>query len=115
MLQVTTALAFLLLGIGQAETSSLEQCKRLFASPAFDCGCVAKFMQARFDPIEMEIVLKFWAVNVDNVRYRDDILEELYSRYASHAITEALISFNLVRVQLFTECPASQPDRDYGF
>jgi hypothetical protein len=117
MLRVTTALAFLLFGVsnGQAQTTSLEQCRTLFASPAFDCGCVAGFMQERFDPVESEIVLKFWAVTVDKGRYRDGILAELYRRHGSPTITEALFRFNLVRVQLFTNCPASQPDRDYGF
>jgi hypothetical protein len=117
MLHVTTALAFLLLGIssGQAETTNLERCRELFASPTFDCGCVAGFMETRFNSTERDIILKFWAVHVDKVRHRDGVLDELYQRHGSHAITDALFQFNLLRVQLFTECPASQPDRDYGF
>jgi hypothetical protein len=117
LLRIKTALILLLFAVGgcRAETSNMEQCRALFASPGFDCGCVVEFMQPRFNPIEREIILKFWAVSADAGGRRDDVLDELYRRLGSRAITDALFLFNLVRVQLFTACPASQPGPDYGF
>lgn len=117
MLRINTALVLLLLAVSSrhAETSNMEQCRTLFANPAFDCGCVVGFMQPRFNPTEREIILKFWAVSAEGDGRRDDVLDELSRRLGSRAITDALFLFNLVRVQLFTACPESQPGRDYGF
>ena len=117
MLRVTTIIALLVLGIGrgQAEDSDIAQCKALFTKPGFDCACVTGFLQPRLNTTEREVVLKFWAVTLDSDRRRAGLLEELYQRHGSPAITAALFRFNLLRVQLFTACPAAQPDSDYGF
>jgi hypothetical protein len=117
MPRVAIALAFLLLAGStcRAETPELEQCRKLFASPTFDCGCVAGFMKPRFNPIERKIILTFWGANVDRRRYQDSDLDSLYEHHGSRSITEALYRFNLVRVQLFTECPGTAPDADYGY
>jgi hypothetical protein len=117
MLRVTIVLAMLVLGISdsRADHSDVEQCRALFTKPGFDCACVTGFMEPRLSPTEREIVLKFWAVSLDRDRLRAGLLEELYRRHGSPAITTALFRFNLIGVRLLMACPSSQPDGDYGF
>lgn len=98
-----------------AEGSLAQKCRALFDDPKFDCICATNFIEPRFSGAEAKLLLKVWAFNEDQVRYKASERDLLYARHGSSALNRVLYRFNLVRYELFLQCPSVWPDWDYGF
>ena len=90
----------------------LGKCKTIFADPEFDCSCVTHFLDTRLPNKESDIVLTVWALSIDRTRDHSGDVDSLYLKYGVLRIDAVLYRFNRMRMDLFMNCPAAEPEED---
>jgi hypothetical protein len=103
-LLIAMAVVSTLAGGAQAQEDGLEaDCRNLLHSSVFDCGCTAKFLEDHMRGEHADIMLRLWAYGVDGDTRRSEV-HDLYLRYGSKTISDAVMNFHRHRDLLRRYC-----------
>jgi hypothetical protein len=93
-----------------ADSSLLARCRQLFASPSFDCECVAKHLDPNLGLVEAEIALEAWSLSLRGAQESSRDFEVLYHRHTISEVNRALFHFLFTRTELLMKCPQAGPE-----
>jgi hypothetical protein len=101
---IAMAMVTALAGGAQAQEDGLEaECRNLLHGSAFNCGCTAKFLEDHIRGEHADIMLKLWAYGVNGGTRRSEVYD-LYLRYGSKTISDAVMNFHRHRDLLRRYC-----------
>ena len=91
-------------GIAQAQEDRIEaDCRNLLQRSVFNCGCTAEFLEDHLGGEQADILLRLWAYGENGGNRHDEMLD-LYTRYGSEKISDAVMNFHRHRDDLRRYC-----------
>ena len=91
-------------GIAQAQEDRIEaECRNLLQRSVFNCGCTAEFLEDHLGGEQADILLRLWAYGENGGNQHDEMLD-LYTRYGSEKISDAVMNFHRHRDDLRRYC-----------
>jgi len=91
-------------GIAQAQEDRIEaECRNLLQRSVFNCGCTAEFLEDHLGGEQADILLRLWAYGENRGNQHDEMLD-LYTRYGSEKISDAVMNFHRHRDDLRRYC-----------
>ena len=92
-----------LAGVAQAQEDRVEaECRNLLHRSVFNCGCTAEFLEDHLGSEQADILLRLWTYG-ENGGDHDEMLD-LYTRYGSEKISDAVMNFHRHRDDLRRYC-----------
>ena len=92
-----------LAGVAQAQEDRVEaECRNLLHRSVFNCGCTAEFLEDHLGSEQADILLRLWTYG-ENGGDHDEMLD-LYTRYGSEKISDAVMNFHRRRDLLRRYC-----------
>jgi hypothetical protein len=92
-----------LAGVAQAQEDRVEaECRNLLHRSVFNCGCTAEFLEDHLGSEQADILLRLWTYG-ENGGGHDEMLD-LYTRYGSEKISDAVMNFHRHRDDLRRYC-----------
>ncbi len=93
-----------LAGVAQAQEDRVEaECRNLLHRSVFNCGCTAEFLEDHLGSEQADILLRLWTYG-ENGGGRNDEMLDLYRRYGSEKISDAVMNFHRHRDLLRRYC-----------
>ena len=98
------AIVSTLAGVAQAQEDRVEaECRSLLHRSVFNCGCTAEFLEDHLDSQQADILVRLWTYGENGDNKHDEMLD-LYTRYGSEKISEAVMNFHRHRDGLRRYC-----------
>jgi hypothetical protein len=93
-----------LAGVAQAQEDRVEaECRHLLHRSVFNCGCTAEFLEDHLGSEQADILLRLWTYGENGGSQHDEMLD-LYARYGSEKISDAVMNFHRHRDLLRRYC-----------
>jgi len=93
-----------LAGVAQAQEDRVEaECRNLLHRFVFNCGCTAEFLEDHLGSEQAEILLRLWIYGENGGGQHGEMLD-LYARYGSEKISDAVMNFHRHRDDLRRYC-----------
>src|SRR6516165_1574311 len=100
---IAMAMVSIFAGIAQAQEDRIEaECRNLLHRSVFNCGCTAEFLENHLGSEQADILLRLWTYG-ENGGDHDEMLD-LYTRYGSEKISDAVMNFHRHRDDLRRYC-----------
>ena len=100
---IAMAMVSTLAGVAQAQEDRVEaECRNLLHRSVFNCGCTAEFLEDHLGSEQADILLRLWTYG-ENGGDHDEMLD-LYTRYGSEKISDAVMNFHRRRDLLRRYC-----------
>src|SRR5262249_296252 len=104
LMAMAIAMVSTVTGIVQAQEDRVEaECRDLFHRSVFNCGCTAEFLEDHLGGEQADILLRLWTYGENGGGQHDEMLD-LYRRYGSEKISEAVMNFHHHRDDLRRYC-----------
>ena len=88
------AMVAIFAGIAQAQEDRIEaECRNLLHRSVFNCGCMAEFLENHLGGEQADILLRLWTYGENGGGQHNEMLD-LYTRYGSEKISDAVMSFH---------------------
>jgi hypothetical protein len=101
---MAAAMAATLAGGAQAQEDRLEaECRNLLHRSVFNCGCTAEFLENHLGGEQADILLRLWTYG-ENGGGQHNEMHDLYTRYGSDKISDAVMNFHRHRDLLRRYC-----------
>src|SRR5215469_3705098 len=101
---IAMAMVSTLAGVAQAQEDRVEaECRNLLHRSVFNCGCTAEFLEDHLGSEQADILLRLWTYG-ENVSGQHDEMLDLYRRYGSEKISDAVMNFHRHRYHLRRYC-----------
>ena len=98
------AMVSAVVGIAQAQEDRIEaECRNLLHRSVFNCGCMAEFLENHLGGEQADILLRLWTYGENGGGQHNEMLD-LYTRYGSDKISDAVMSFHRHRDDLRRYC-----------
>ena len=98
------AMVSTLASIAQAQEDRIEaECRNLLHRSLFNCGCTAEFLEDHLDAEQADILLRPCTYGENGGGQHDEMLD-LYRRYGSEKISDAVMNFHRHRDHLRRYC-----------
>ena len=113
------AMVSIFAGIAQAQEDRIEaECRNLLHRSVFNCGCTAEFLENHLGGEQADILLRLWTYGENGGGQHNEMLD-LYTRYGSDKISDAVMNFHRHRDLLRRYCaqgdgPRSRISRGTG-
>src|SRR5215831_3622631 len=93
-----------LAGVAQAQEDRVEaECREFLHRFVFNCGCTAEFLEDHLGSEQADILLRLWTYGENGGSQHDEMLD-LYARYGSEKISDAVMNFHRRRDLLRRYC-----------
>src|SRR5262249_1172119 len=80
--------------VAQAQEDRVEaECRHLLHRSVFNCGCTAEFLEDHLGSEQADILLRLWTYG-ENVSGQHEEMLDLYRRYGSEKISDAVMNFH---------------------
>ena len=90
--------------VAQAQEDRVEaECRHLLHRSVFNCGCTAEFLEDHLGSEQADILLRLWTYGENGGSQHDEMLD-LYRRYGSEKISDAVMNFHRHRDLLRRYC-----------
>lgn len=104
LIAMAMAMVSTVASIAQAQEDRVEaECRSLLHRSVFNCGCTAEFLEDHLDSEQADILLRLWTHGENGGGQHDEMLE-LYRRYGSEKISDAVMNFHRHRDDLRRYC-----------
>jgi hypothetical protein len=104
LIAIAMAMVSTVAGNAQAQEDRVEaECRNLLHRSVFNCGCTAEFLEDHLGGEQADILLRLWAYG-ENGRNQHDEMLDLYTRYGSEKISDAVMNFHRHRDLLRRYC-----------
>jgi hypothetical protein len=104
LIAMAIAMVSTVAGIAQAQEDRIEaECRNLLQRSVFNCGCTAEFLEDHLGGEQADILLRLWAYGENGGNQHDEMLD-LYTRYGSEKISDAVMNFHRHRDDLRRYC-----------
>jgi len=104
LIAMAIAMVSAIAGIAQAQEDRIEaECRNLLQRSVFNCGCTAEFLEDHLGGEQADILLRLWAYGENGGNQHDEMLD-LYTRYGSEKISDAVMNFHRHRDDLRRYC-----------
>jgi hypothetical protein len=104
LVAIAMAVVSTVAGMAQAQEDRLEaECRDLLHRSVFNCGCTTEFLEDHLGGEQADILLRLWAYGENGGDQHDEMLE-LYTRYGSKKISDAVMNFRRHRDDLRRYC-----------
>jgi len=91
-------------GVAQAQEDRVEaECRDLLHRSVFNCGCTAEFLEDHLGGEQADILLRLWTYGENGGGQHNEMLD-LYTRYGSDKISDAVMNFHRHRDDLRRYC-----------
>src|SRR5262245_26562960 len=103
---ITTAMAMVstLAAAAQGQGDRVEaECRNLLHRSVFNCGCTAEFLEDHLGSEQADILLRLWTYGENGGGQHNEMLD-LYTRYGSDKISDAVMNFHRRRDLLRRYC-----------
>src|SRR5262249_39437761 len=101
---IAMAMVSTLAGVAQAQEDRVEaECRNLLHRSVFNCGCTAEFLEDHLGSEQADILLRLWTYGENGGSQHDEMLD-LYTRYGSKKISDAVMNFHRRRDLLRRYC-----------
>jgi hypothetical protein len=101
---IAMAMVSTLAGVAQAQEDRVEaECRNLLHRSVFNCGCTAEFLEDHLGSEQADILLRLWTYGENGGSQHDEMLD-LYTRYGSEKISDAVMNFHRRRDLLRRYC-----------
>src|SRR5262244_1174567 len=101
---IAMAMVAIFAGIAQAQEDRVEaECRDLLHRSVFNCGCTAEFLEDHLGGEQADILLRLWTYGENGGSQHDEMLD-LYTRYGSEKISDAVMNFHRHRDDLRRYC-----------
>jgi hypothetical protein len=110
LVAIAMAVVSTVAGMAQAQEDRLEaECRDLLHRSVFNCGCTTEFLEDHLGGEQADILLRLWAYGENGGDQHDEMLD-LYTRYGSKKISDAVMNFHRHRDDLRRYCaPGDAP------
>src|SRR5215470_3359015 len=104
LIAMAMAMVSTLAGVAQAQEDRVEaECRNLLHRSVFNCGCTAEFLEDHLGSEQADILLRLWTYGENGGSQHDEMLD-LYTRYGSEKISDAVMNFHRRRDLLRRYC-----------
>jgi len=104
LVAIAMAVVSTVAGMAQAQEDRLgAECRDLLHRSVFNCGCTAEFLEDHLGSEQADILLRLWAYGENGGDQHDEMLD-LYTRYGSEKISDAVMNFHRHRDDLRRYC-----------
>jgi hypothetical protein len=104
LMAIAMAMVSTFASIAQAQEDRIEaECRNLLHRSVFNCGCTAEFLEDHLDAEQADILLRLWTYGENGGGQHDEMLD-LYRRYGSEKISDAVMNFHRHRDHLRRYC-----------
>jgi len=104
LIAIAIAVVSTVAGMAQAQEDRVEtECRNLLHRSVFNCGCTAEFLEDHLGGEQADILLRLWAYGENGGDQHDEMLD-LYTRYGSEKISDAVMNFHRHRDDLRRYC-----------
>src|SRR5215470_3865572 len=104
LMAMAIAMVSTLASIAQAQEDRIEaECRNLLHRSVFNCGCTAEFLEDHLGGEQADILLRLWAYGENGGDQHDEMLD-LYTRYGTEKISDAVMNFHRHRDDLRRYC-----------
>src|SRR5262244_1819573 len=101
---IAMAMVAIFAGNAQAQEDRVEaECRDLLHRSVFNCGCTAEFLEDHLGGEQADILLRLWTYGENGGNQHDEMLD-LYTRYGSEKISDAVMNFHRHRDDLRRYC-----------
>jgi hypothetical protein len=101
---IAMAMVSIFAGIAQAQEDRIEaECRNLLHRSVFNCGCTAEFLENHLGREQADILLRLWTYGENGGGQHNEMLD-LYTRYGSDKISDAVMNFHRHRDLLRRYC-----------
>jgi hypothetical protein len=101
---IAMAMVAIFAGIAQAQEDRIEaECRNLLHRSVFNCGCTAEFLENHLGGEQADILLRLWTYGENGGGQHNEMLD-LYTRYGSDKISDAVMNFHRHRDLLRRYC-----------
>src|SRR5262245_61863760 len=101
---IAMAMVSTLAGVAQAQEDRVEaECRNLLHRSVFNCGCTAEFLEDHLGSEQADILLRLWTYGENGGGQHGEMLD-LYTRYGSEKISDAVMNFHRHRDLLRRYC-----------
>ena len=101
---IAMAMILIFPGIAQAQEDRIEaECRNLLHRSVFNCGCTAEFLENHLGGEQADILLRLWTYGENGGGQHNEMLD-LYTRYGSDKISDAVMNFHRHRDLLRRYC-----------
>jgi len=104
LVAIAMAVVSTVAGMAQAQEDRVEaECRDLLHRSVFNCGGTAEFLEDHLGSEQADILLRLWAYGENGGDQHDEMLD-LYTRYGSEKISDAVMNFHRHRDDLRRYC-----------
>ena len=104
LIAIAIAVVSTVAGMAQAQEDRVEtECRNLLHRSVFNCGCTAEFLEDHLGGEQADILLRLWAYGENGGDQHDEMLD-LYTRYGTEKISDAVMNFHRHRDDLRRYC-----------
>ena len=104
LVAIAMAVVSTVAGMAQAQEDRVEaECRDLLHRSVFNCGCTAEFLEDHLGSEQADILLRLWAYGENGGDQHDEMLD-LYTRYGTEKIFDAVMNFHRHRDDLRRYC-----------
>jgi len=104
LIAIAIAVVSTVAGMAQAQEDRVEtECRNLLHRSVFNCGCTAEFLEDHLGGEQADILLRLWAYGENGGDQHDEMLD-LYTRYGTEKIFDAVMNFHRHRDDLRRYC-----------
>ena len=104
LVAIAMAVVSTVAGMAQAQEDRVEtECRNLLHRSVFNCGCTAEFLEDHLGSEQADILLRLWAYGENGGDQHDEMLD-LYTRYGTEKIFDAVMNFHRHRDDLRRYC-----------
>jgi hypothetical protein len=104
LMAIAMAMVSTFAGIARAQEDRVEaECRNLLHRSVFNCGCTAEFLEDHLSGEQADILLRLWTYGENGGGQHDEMLD-LYRRYGSEKISDAVMNFHRHRDLLRRYC-----------
>ena len=104
LVAIAMAVVSTVAGMAQAQEDRVEaECRDLLHRSVFNCGCTAEFLEDHLGSEQADILLRLWAYGENGGDQHDEMLD-LYTRYGSEKISDAVMNCHRHRDDLRRYC-----------
>jgi hypothetical protein len=101
---IAMAMVSTVAGVAQAQEDRVEaECRHLLHRSVFNCGCTAEFLEDHLGSEQADILLRLWTYGENGGGQHGEMLD-LYTRYGSEKISDAVMNFHRHRDHLRRYC-----------